>query len=101
MVKLSAAIRSKPTWWEKYKDPEIRARWKAEALGSKFVWIEAATMLVPFEGHEQYMKDAQEGITLDDLIVILTEKQVEYVLDELDGYAKLRDEKTGIEVRCV
>lgn len=101
MVKLSAALRSKPRWWEKYKDPEIRAKWKKEALDNKLVWIEAATMLVPYEGHEKYMINARPSIPFDDLLVMLTEKQVDYVLDELDGYAKLHQEGTGIEVRYI
>lgn len=98
MVKLSAAIRSKPRWWDKFREPDIRAKWKEEAVKSKFVWIEAATMLVPFEEHEQFMEGAREDVALDDLIVELSEKQVEYVLDELEGYVKLRDEESGIEV---
>lgn len=53
MIKLSASIRAKPEWWIKYKDAGIRARWKAEALEQKFRWIEAATMLVPYEDREQ------------------------------------------------
>lgn len=98
MVKLSAAIRSKPRWWDKFRVPDIRAKWKEEAVKSKFVWIEAATMLVPFEEHKEFMEEAREDVALDDLIVELSEKQVEYVLDELQGYANLRDEETGIEV---
>lgn len=98
MVRLSAAIRSKPRWWDKFREPDIRAKWKEEAVKSKFVWIEAATMLVPFEEHVQFMEGAREDVALDDLIVVLSEKQVEYVLDELEGYTKLRDEESGIEV---
>lgn len=98
MVKLSAAIRSKPRWWDKFRVPEIRAKWKEEAVKSKSVWIEAATMLVPFEEHEQFMEEARENICLDDLIVVLSEKQVDYVLDELEGYAELRNDDSGIEV---
>ncbi|KAG9123252.1 hypothetical protein FRC07_015187 [Ceratobasidium sp. 392] len=67
MVRLSASLRSKPQWWIKYANPEIRARWKAEALA------QAGTM------HEEY---------------------IEYVLAELDGYAALRDDASGIEVGC-
>lgn len=66
MCALSAALREKPEWWRKFKDPEIRARWEAEAL--------------------------QQG---------LTQKQFDYVLDELNGYLALRDEATAMEVRAV
>ncbi|TDL19428.1 hypothetical protein BD410DRAFT_727256, partial [Rickenella mellea] len=70
MVALSANIRSKPDWWNKFKDPVIRARWKAEALSS--------TMLK----------------------LTLSEAQVEYVLEELEGYRRLLDEVSGIQVSC-
>lgn len=94
MIKLSASIRAKPEWWIKYKDAEIRARWKAEALEQKFRWIEAATMLVPYEDRKQYTAENQRAV----VDVTLSEKQVEYVLDELDGYAKLRNDDNGIQV---
>ncbi|KAG9016329.1 hypothetical protein FRB90_003260 [Tulasnella sp. 427] len=64
---ISYALRSKPLWWEKYKDNEIRAKWKAEALAT------------PVEGDK------------------LLESEVEYVLQELTGYEKMRDEATGIQ----
>lgn len=78
-------------------DPEIRAKWKAEALELKFAWIEAATMLVPYEDRESYLYDDQR-IKVN---VALSEKQVEYVLAELDGYAKLRDVYTGAQVSAI
>lgn len=64
MCALSATLRNKPEWWRKASEPEIRAKWKVEAVA--------------------------QG---------LSEAQVEYALDELKGYAALRDEVTGIEVR--
>ncbi|KAK0442198.1 hypothetical protein EV421DRAFT_1904366 [Armillaria borealis] len=54
MCELSATIRDKPNWWEKYKDPEIRAKRTRSTT----------------------------------------------VLDELEGYAAVRDSETGIEVSC-
>jgi hypothetical protein len=35
MMKLSATLRDKPSWWTKYKDPEIRSKWKEEALANQ------------------------------------------------------------------
>ncbi|QRV77245.1 hypothetical protein RhiJN_05260 [Ceratobasidium sp. AG-Ba] len=32
MVALSRTLRSKPSWWTKFRDPEILAKWRAEAL---------------------------------------------------------------------
>ena len=74
MVILSADIRSRANWWDKYKDPEIRSKWRAEAVGRKFVWIEAETMLVNFGHHERYMEGFRVGVTLEDLIVTLSER---------------------------
>jgi len=69
MIRLSYALRSKPSWWMKYKDPVIRTKWREEAL----------------------LQDMFGGK--------LTEAEVDYVLDELEGYDGMRDERTGIEVR--
>ena len=71
MGALSATLRAKSEWWFKAQNPEIRAKWKAEAVGAS----------VPYGD------------------VKLTEDEVEYVLDELQWYAARRDEKTGIEVK--
>ena len=69
MCALSATLRSKPKWWTKYTDPEIRARWKQEAAGAT----------PPFGD------------------IPLKEEEVDYVLDELSHFAALRDTNTGIE----
>lgn len=95
MVKLSASIRANSDWWLKYEDAKIRAKWKTEALKQTFAWIWAANMLVPYEERDQYIFQGYRK----PLEVALSEKQVDYVLDELDGYAKLRDGATGIQVR--
>ena len=62
-------LRSKPKWWTKYTDPEIRARWKQEAVGAT----------PPFGD------------------ISLKEEEVDYVFDELSHFAALRDTNTGIE----
>ncbi|SJL12728.1 uncharacterized protein ARMOST_16159 [Armillaria ostoyae] len=72
MCELSATIRDKPNWWEKYKDPAIRAKWKEEA----------ATQTGSYECR------------------LLQEDEIDYVLDELEGYAAVRDPATGIEASC-
>lgn len=66
MTRLSAAIRLKPSWWAKFNDQEVLARWREEAL--------------------------QQAVHMK-------ESHVDYVLKELDGFAKLRDEESGAEVR--
>ncbi|KAK0441800.1 uncharacterized protein EV420DRAFT_1579637 [Desarmillaria tabescens] len=72
MCELSATIRDKPNWWEKCKDPAIRAKWKEEA----------ATQAGSYKCRP------------------LQEDEIDYVLDELEGYAAVRDSDTGIEPSC-
>ncbi|KAG8899799.1 hypothetical protein FRC00_000899 [Tulasnella sp. 408] len=67
---MSYHIRSKPSWWTKYKDETIRSKWKAEALETP---VSGETLLEP---------------------------EVNYVFDELAGYEKMRDEATGIQQSC-
>ncbi|KAG9019805.1 hypothetical protein FRB90_005953 [Tulasnella sp. 427] len=70
MIELSYALRGKPSWWTKIKNPVIRSNWKAEALQ-----------------HE--IKGAK-----------LNEAEVDWVFDELEDYATMRDEGTGIQPSC-
>lgn len=71
MIDLSYALRSKPFWWIKYKDPDICAKWKAEALVLHFD-----------EGGGRF-----------------TEAEVDFVLAELAGYEKMRHDETGVQVQ--
>lgn len=99
MIRLSASIRSKADWWIKYRNPEIRAKWRAEALDTKMVWQEELSIM---ESLESAIERVEEGKELDkDSIVQLNEKQVDYVLDELARYDELRDERNGVQVRTV
>ncbi|KAG9042774.1 hypothetical protein FS837_010393 [Tulasnella sp. UAMH 9824] len=70
MIDLSYALRSKPSWWAKYNDPTIRTKWKEEALR-----------------HE--IRGGK-----------LSEAEVDWVLDELEDLAKMRDDATGIQSSC-
>ncbi|KAG8938305.1 hypothetical protein FRC04_009083 [Tulasnella sp. 424] len=70
MIELSYALRGKPSWWTKIKDPATRSKWKAEAL-------------------EQEIRGDK-----------LEETEIEWVLDELEDYVLMRDEKTGIQPSC-
>ncbi|KAJ7119641.1 hypothetical protein C8R44DRAFT_672496 [Mycena epipterygia] len=72
MYELSWALRSKPEWQRKAADPEIRSKWRQEAL-------------------EQIDSDE------DDL---MTEKMVDYVLAELEDHRKIADNEKGIERGC-
>ena len=53
-------------------------------------------MPIPYEVRDRYLKEAHTN-TVD---VKLEEKQIDYVLDELEGYDKLRDDAAGTEVRA-
>jgi hypothetical protein len=68
LFELSYALRSKSEWWVKYKD-DTRKKWKQEALETEFS-----------DGNR------------------LTEDEVEWVLDELRGYEKLRNHEKGVQV---
>ncbi|KAI5828682.1 hypothetical protein K523DRAFT_306630 [Schizophyllum commune Tattone D] len=70
MYQLSATLREKPEWWRKARDPEIRKKWFEEARAQQ-------------AGEEKRWR--------------LSDKMIKYTLDELEGYAQLRDEETGIE----
>ncbi|KAL1705591.1 hypothetical protein EV121DRAFT_269707 [Schizophyllum commune] len=70
MYQLSATLREKPEWWRKAKDPEIRKKWFEEAKAQQ-------------ENEEKRWR--------------LSDKMIKYTLDELEGYAQLRDGETGIE----
>ncbi|KAF8901230.1 hypothetical protein CPB85DRAFT_1552686 [Mucidula mucida] len=73
MCALSAAIRDKPDWREKMKDPAILAKWRQEALDQ--------TPAEP-EGRK------------------ITVEMVDYVLQELEAYARIGDDENGIEIAC-
>lgn len=68
MQGLSYAIRAKPDWVTKYKNPEIKAKWRKEAL-------------------EQ---NTGEGG--------LTEQMIDYVLDELAMHERDLQDPSGIRV---
>ncbi|KAJ7764885.1 hypothetical protein B0H16DRAFT_1526075 [Mycena metata] len=80
MYELSWTLRSKPEWQRKAADAEIRAKWRAEAVEQ----LEAA--------------DADPEKSLDESL--MTHKMVDYVLAELDDYAKIADNDRGIERAC-
>ncbi|KAG8949550.1 hypothetical protein FRC04_008483 [Tulasnella sp. 424] len=73
MQEYSYALRSKPSWWTEYKDPNAVAKWKAEIL------------------------DKEKSINEDER---LSEAEIDYILAELAGYDKMRDESTGIQQSC-
>ncbi|EIN12300.1 hypothetical protein PUNSTDRAFT_96961 [Punctularia strigosozonata HHB-11173 SS5] len=67
---LSASLREKPRWYEKFKDPSIQQKWREEIVTQ------------------------QEGLPRN---LVLTSNMIDYVMGELAAYASLRDPETGIE----
>ncbi|KAG0028301.1 hypothetical protein BGZ82_008504 [Podila clonocystis] len=63
LMAASNAIREKPNWWEKYKDPIIAARWRKELIDIR--------------------EKNQEPLQL-------TDPQIDYLFNELDWYAEQR-----------
>ncbi|KAJ7152942.1 hypothetical protein C8R46DRAFT_478738 [Mycena filopes] len=80
MNALSWTLRSKPEWQRKAADPEIRGKWRAEAVEQ----LEAAV--------------ASQETSLDECL--MSHKMVDYVLAELADYAKIADDENGIERAC-
>lgn len=78
MSELSRCLRRRDDWWILFKCPETRAQWAAEAL------VESMTVRTPSHN----------------IAVWLTPNQVEYVLEELQGYANLRDVENNCQVSC-
>lgn len=68
MIELSYTLRCKHSWWTKINDPKIRLNWKQEAS-------------------EQTIRGDKLG-----------EAEIDWVLDELEGYARMRDDESGIQV---
>ncbi|KIY66112.1 hypothetical protein CYLTODRAFT_491743 [Cylindrobasidium torrendii FP15055 ss-10] len=74
MCALSEILRNKPNWWEKKNDVVILQKWREEAL--------------------------EQGVDNEHPEWTLTGQMIDYVLAELDGYARLRDGATGVEPGC-
>jgi hypothetical protein len=128
MCAISNAIREKPRWWEKIKNPEIVAKWRKEILEHEHDGKVGSQEKVPGDrndAHDNGEDEEKEGERgererknpdmLEELrkitegmvrmacvfhSVFLTNLRVkfDYIVGELEGYAALRDEATGIEV---
>ncbi|KAH8099797.1 hypothetical protein BXZ70DRAFT_894402 [Cristinia sonorae] len=78
MCSLSAELRSVETWWMDRLDERTRAEWISLHAGKRRI---VSAPCGPTE-------------------VLLDTQQVEYVIDELAGYASLRDEMNECQVSC-
>ncbi|KAG0208400.1 hypothetical protein BGX28_000618 [Mortierella sp. GBA30] len=66
MIAASSAVREKPNWWQKYKDPIISSRWRKEIMDAG---------IARGEGYE------------------LSEEHVDYIFEELRWYAEKRQDQ--------
>lgn len=78
MGQCSAVLRQRPDWWTRFKDPAVRSEWTKEIRGR--IWDVCTPSVVSQ--------------------VQLSEKQINYALDELAGYEKLRDPQGRWQVSC-
>ncbi|KAL4250305.1 Protein of unknown function DUF4246 [Abortiporus biennis] len=78
MCSLSAKIRSTNNWFNHYSEPEFRQGWLNDFVDKPFL-IQSP---------------------IGETSISLNQKQVEYVLDELSGYAALRSPSVGWHVSC-
>ena len=91
MCALSHRIREKPSWWEKVKDRAVVEEWREEALQEEEEDDEAPSWnLTPAMVNLATFEPVSR--------VTLTLVKINYVLEELHGYASLRDPKAGLEV---
>ncbi|MQY10180.1 hypothetical protein SRB5_02870 [Streptomyces sp. RB5] len=61
MTECSAAVRAKPEWFDKLRDPEIRGRWTSEALAQGLTRAQIEYVLAELE-HYAGLRDADSGI---------------------------------------
>ena len=91
MCALSNAIREKPNWWEKIKDPALVEKWKQEALDQQ-----------KNEYRIRQLTERMVSVSYGFRVYVgLIPSKVDYVFQELQGYASIRDPDSGIEVRTV
>ncbi|GAA5999675.1 DUF4246 domain-containing protein [Rhodotorula paludigena] len=91
MLALSYEIRQKPDWARKLRDSDIRTKWRAEALGKRNE--EAGFAERTGENYSGYDVEEVERPKL-------TEKMVDYVLDELELHAEKLNDPHGIQASC-
>ncbi|BGO97415.1 hypothetical protein NBRC10513v2_004765 [Rhodotorula toruloides] len=94
MMALSYSIRSKPDWQRKYRDPEIRAKWRQEALSTELE--DRAYAGRPEESEAHYYDREVENLERPRL----TEKMVDYVIDELALHDEKLKQTNGIATSC-
>ena len=88
MCALLNVIREKHNWWEKIKDPALVEKWTQEALNQQ-------------RGEYRIRQLTRRMVNTPRLPLtrVSPGSKIDYVFQELHGYAFIRDPETGIEVR--
>lgn len=87
MSQYSALLRRQPEWWTKYQDENVRVEWR------KLAGLPCVSIVKTPSSFTEVTLSAKQVNPLksfDPLNPSLW--QVEYIIDELGGYAALRDE---------
>ncbi|KAF8640959.1 hypothetical protein AX17_000605 [Amanita inopinata Kibby_2008] len=88
MAQFSAHIRRQHDWWNHLHNPFIRNSWFEEAANSQWI-VQSSSRNYPIQ-----LSDKQVHEPVRFMLPFTTvELQIEYVLNELTGYAALRDEE--------
>jgi hypothetical protein len=87
MCLCSAHLRSKKNWWKDIQNENLRREWRSEALDSQW------NVRVPGGHVDANLSDKQVCTPKGSKNIAGILGQVDYVLDELSGYAALVDEE--------
>ncbi len=90
MRRFSGIIRAKPVWWEKVRDAELVAKWRAEMVEQDRVSVDS---LWSGEGRFDYGSGEKQWPRDP-----LTDAQLDYIFTQLKHEADKRDPATGIYV---
>lgn len=92
MSKYSALLRTQKHWWTRYKDESTRNAWRELAKLPSITFVKTPSSSVEVELSQQQVWSRNIFSLKSGLVnYVRYIFQIEYVLDELAGYAALRD----------
>ena len=92
-------VRSQPDWWLTFKSEDATARWRATARREDYLQ-DALTLLGATDNVENSMDPRGPRYTLHVLMAapVLTEGQIDWMLDELSDFAARRVSRDDVQV---
>ncbi len=92
-------VRSQPDWWLTFKNEDTTAGWRATARRENYLQ-DALTLLGPTDNVENAMDPRGPRYALLVLMAapVLTEGQIDWVLDELSDFAARRVSRDDVQV---